>query len=84
MWFKFEAQMPYHGDPDFRDALIFGIKSRLGDVPIDISYYETYGTLGVDVASEEEARKLYDLPQAGIVYSWVDRGMTRDSVRTIV
>lgn len=83
MWIRFETRMPYQQDPDFRDSLVFGIKSRLGNVPVDITLFDDYGTMEVDVTSLEEAHQLYELPQVGLIYSSGDREMLC-SPRTIV
>lgn len=83
MWFKFETRMPYHQDPDYRDSLVFGIKSKLGNVPVDITLFNDYGTLEVDVPSHEVAHRLYELPQVGLIYSSNDREMLV-SPRTII
>lgn len=70
MWFTAKVELPYHGDPDYRDALIFGIRSRLGDVKIDPRLLEVYGSVDVACASMEE---LASVPLVRSVRTAVDR-----------
>lgn len=83
MWFIAQSELPYHADPDYQDAVIFAIRSRLGDVRLDITHLATYGQVGVDCASRT-GEELSNIPIIRSVSSSIDRGIIPDAYRTFI
>ncbi len=75
MWFTMEARVPYHGDPDYRGSVVNSIKVRFGDVPVDVTIFESWGRLEVELESVEDGYNLGRLPLVGFVRPSVDRGI---------
>lgn len=73
MWYRVTPRMPYHGDPDYRDAVVKSIRVAFGDVPMETRFFSEWGILEVNVDSGET---LTNLPLIGSVRPAVDREMT--------
>jgi hypothetical protein len=81
-WLQATCRLPYHQDPDYRDSLVNSIKQQFGNVPVDITYLESWGS--VDVAlGYESMDALFNLPLIGQVRTAVDREMFLGT-RTVV
>lgn len=74
MWLRAEGRMPYHDDSDYRASVVASIKQAFGDVPVDVTLFETWGIFEVQLGYER-ASELAALPLVGSVRSAVDRDM---------
>lgn len=72
MWYRITPALPYHADSDYQDSLVHQIKQRLGDVPVDVTFF-SYGF--AEVYTEDPAT-LSRVPLIQKVRSSVDREMT--------
>ena len=72
MWYHITAALPYYGDLDYQSSLVNQIKQRLGDVPVDVTFFR-YGF--AEVYTEDPAT-LSRVPLIQQVRDSVDREMT--------
>ncbi len=66
--------MPYHRDKDYKESFIFSIKNILNNILIDITFFDTYGTVEVET-EKTNISLLESLPLVDKVYEIADRGM---------
>ena len=89
MWLSVKTAMPYLNDEDYIQSIIFDIKSKLGDVPVDITSIK-YGKIdiclnnGTFSENEKQLTQLSDTLFTGEIKGECDRGIIRDEDRTIV
>jgi hypothetical protein len=89
MWLSVKTLMPYSHDEDYRQAIIFDIKSKLGDVPVDITCIN-WGCIDIFFDNgkfSDNEKQLTTLNQTfftGQIKGSCDRGMIRDEDRTII
>lgn len=76
MWIHANTRMPYHADQDYRDSVVFSVKQRFGDVPIDVTFLSSWGFLEVDIL-REDMPALAALPLIERVYESADREIYR-------
>lgn len=75
MWYTLSIDLPYSGDPDYRDTVIAAVKKATNGAPVDITKFDgTYSSLEV-YTTKELAERLTDLNLIREVRHSIDREM---------